>query len=412
MTADNLFWDDAVEAWLQSLDDANLRRHLRLLNRTDAMKVRLEDGGELVNFSSNDYLGLAVSGELKQAMIEAVGRYGVGSGASRLICGTHGPHAELEVEIAAFKGTESALAFSSGHAVAVGVLPALCGAGDTIILDKLSHASLIDGARLSGATMRVFPHNDVEKLKRLLATVREKNASSRVLIVTESVFSMDGDVAPLKEIVELKDHYEAWLLLDEAHGVGVLGPGGRGLVAEFGLDGRVELQMGTLSKAIGVSGGYLAAKSKVVDLLVNRARSLIYSTAPSPAIAATAAASVRLIAGAEGERRRQRLRENQHTLLTGLRARNLLQEDSIKSAIVPIVLGAEGLALEASKRILENGYLVSAIRYPTVARGRARLRVTLSALHEGFQIEGLVGSLERCLAEIDRGQATLPEVTP
>lgn len=409
MSVEDRPWDGVVEGWLESLEAGQLRRRLRSLVRVEGMKVRAEDGRELVNFSSNDYLGLASSEELKAVMVEAVGRYGVGAGASRLICGNLAAHEELEARLAEFKRTEAALAFASGHAVAVGVLPALCGVGDTIVLDKLSHASLIDGAKLSGATIRVFPHNDVERLRKVLESIRVKQAGGRVLVVTESVFSMDGDVAPLRELVEIKDRYGAWLLVDEAHGVGVLGPQGRGLVAELGLEGRVELQMGTLSKAVGVSGGYVAAKRGVIDLLINRARSLIYSTAPSPAVAATAVQSLRMIAGEEGERRRGRLWGNRDKLMQGLGG--VISAD-VRAAIVPVVLGGEGLALAVSERLVEAGYLASAIRFPTVGRGRARLRVTLSALHEGFEIEGFVGSLLGCLAELEGGEFASAVVSP
>jgi 8-amino-7-oxononanoate synthase len=393
MTAEKLAWEAEVAAQLRALDEAGLRRHLRLAQRREGNDFSM-DGCPVVNFASNDYLGLAVCEDLKRAMMVAVARYGVGSGASRLVCGSMPPHQALEIALADFKQTEAALTFSSGHAVSVGVLPALCGSGDTIILDKLSHASLIDGARLSGAVLRVFPHNNVEKLEKMLRSIRAKDATGRILLVTESVFSMDGDAAPLASLVELKDRYGAWLLVDEAHAFGILGPQGRGLVAELGLEKRVELQMGTLSKAAGVSGGYVAASRQVIDLLVNRARSLIYSTAPSPAVAATAAASVALIAGEEGERRRRRLWANRELLLSLLPQVDAV---SVMAAIVPLVIGGEREALEAAEALRVGGFLAPAIRYPTVSRGQARLRVTLSALHEPFQIEGLVGCLRRNL---------------
>ena len=238
-----------LQTELDDLRAQGLWRELRVLDEAEGPLVRRE-GRALVNFSSNDYLGLCCSAELKTALQDTLQRHGSGSGASRLVCGTHRAHAQLEEALAAFKRTEAALAFSSGFSVALGVIPALVGAGDTIILDKLSHACLVDAARLSGATIRVFPHNHLEKLARLLAT-----AQGRVLIVTESVFSMDGDTAPLREIIELKEKHGAWLLLDEAHAVGVLGPQGRGLAAQLGLEDRVDLHMGTLSKALGLSGG-------------------------------------------------------------------------------------------------------------------------------------------------------------
>ncbi len=306
---------EEIEAELRRLDDAGLRRRLRTVAPGPGPVLEL-DGRQVLNFSSNDYLGLSQSPELREQMNEAVARFGVGSGASRLVCGNHPAHDRLDQALAAFKSTEAALAFSSGYATALGVLPALCGKDDTIILDKLSHASLIDAAKLSGATLRVFPHNDLGRLEHLLKTTRMKSPGARLLVVTESVFSMDGDAAPLREIVELCETSGALLLVDEAHAVGVLGPGGRGLVAELGLEKRVPLQMGTLGKALGVSGGYVAASRGVIDLLINRARSFIYSTAPPPAVAFTAARAVELVQGACGDELRAKLRAN----ITGARA--------------------------------------------------------------------------------------------
>lgn len=364
---------------LDDLRAQGLWRELRPLDEVEGVVVRRGDR-ELVNFSSNDYLGLASSEMLREALAEGVAKYGGGSGASRLVCGTHAVHARLEEALADFKRTEAALCFSSGFAVALGTIPALVGSGDTIILDKLCHASLVDAARLSGATIRVFPHNHLEKLSRLLET-----ATGRVLIVTESIFSMDGDAAALREIVELKEKHGAWLLLDEAHAVGVLGPQGRGLAAALGLENRIELHMGTLSKALGLSGGYLAASRQVIDVLINRARSFIYSTAPPPCLAHAAAEMLKVIAGEEGEKRRQRLRGHVETL------RRHLGAPEHPAAILPVILGGESGAMQASKSLLEAGFLVPAIRYPTVARGQARLRFTLSAGHLEGQIESLAG---------------------
>lgn len=384
---------------LAALEDAGLRRKLRRLAPSPGAQIEWQ-GRSLQNFSSNDYLGLSTSEELKAAMTAAIALYGVGSGASRLVCGNHPAHEELESTLAAFKGTEAALAFSSGYATALGTIPAVCGAGDVIILDKLSHASLIDAAKLSGATIRVFPHNHLEKLERLLAGARESgDTKKRVLVVTESIFSMDGDAAPLREIVELKEKHDAWLMVDEAHAVGVLGPQGRGLIAALGLEKRVELQMGTLSKALGVSGGYLAAPRAVIDLLINKARSLIYSTAPPPALAATASAAIKLAQSAEGDALRQKLMEHRLLLLTRLGS-----DAPLAAAIIPLMIGDETAAMQTSASLLEAGYLIPAIRYPTVARGAARLRLTLSAAHEARQIEGLVANLLRLMPQLRVGE--------
>lgn len=361
-----------LTAELDALRDQGLWRSLRVVEPVEGALVR-RDGRELVNFSSNDYLGLAGSDLIREALAGGVARFGSGAGASRLVCGTLTPHTRLEEVLAEFKGTEAALSFSSGFAVALGTIPALVGSGDTVILDKLSHACLVDAARLSGATIRVFPHNNLEKLARLLAT-----AQGRVLIVTESIFSMDGDSAPLREIVELKEKHGAWLLLDEAHAVGVLGPQGRGLAAELGLTERIELHMGTLSKAFGLSGGYLAASRTVIDLLINRARSFIYSTAPPPHLAHAACEVISSMAGRAGDERRDRLRAHTAALARPAAA-----------GIIPFILGDEREAVEASERLLDAGLLVPAIRFPTVARGSARLRVTLSASHTIDQVRRL-----------------------
>ena len=240
-------------------------------------------GQQLVNFSSNDYLGLANDPRLREAAIDAIEEFGVGAGASRLISGTQSPHVRLETALARWKGTQAALCFSSGYAAAIGTIPALVGKHDVVLLDKLAHASLIDGARLSGAILRVFPHNHLGKLESHLEWAQREHPDRRVLIVTESVFSMDGDRAPLRQLIDLKKRFGAMLLLDEAHAVGVIGPNGRGLAAEEGLAEEVDVQMGTLSKALGVSGGYICGSRGLIEWLVNRARSFIFSTAPPPA---------------------------------------------------------------------------------------------------------------------------------
>lgn len=372
------------EEELQRLEAEGLRRNLRRLDSPQGRRITLAGSPDCLNFSSNDYLGLANHAGLISRFQENLGKHGVGSGASRLVCGTLAAHTELEEQMAAFKRSEAALTFSSGFATATGTISALCGKDDVIILDKLSHASLIDGAKLSGATLRVFPHNDLNKLESHLKWAREKVAADgRILVVTESIFSMDGDRAPLPEIVALKKRFGALLLLDEAHAFGVLGPEGRGLAALSHLEDRVDLQMGTFSKAAGLSGGYLCASRSIVDLLINRARSFIYSTAPSPALAATIRDCLDLIGGSEGDQLREELWQNIRQL-----------NESAESAIVPVIIGENEAALEASARLLEKGFLVPAIRYPTVPRGTARLRVTVSAAHESADISALQEALE------------------
>lgn len=353
---------------LQQLAAGGLLRCLRPLESPTGTQV-VRDGKKLWNFASNDYLGLARHPEIEAAMIEGVQRFGAGSAASRLVCGTLPPHKLLEIALAEAKKTEAALTFSSGFATALGVIPAIVGPADFVILDKLSHACLVDAARLSGATLRVFPHNDLGKLERLLVSTREKNSAARILVATESVFSMDGDLCPLREIVDLTETHDALLLLDEAHGFGILGKHGMGLAEQENLQQRVTFQMGTLSKAAGLSGGYLAASRDWIDLLTNRARSFIYSTAPPPALAHAAIASLALIRSAEGDSLRAKLQEN------------IARLSSQSTPIIPKLLGTSEAALAAASALERAGFLVPAIRYPTVPRGTARLRISLSAAH-------------------------------
>ena len=377
----------SIDQELAELRAKSLLRKLRTLD--SAQQPQMEFAGrKMVNFSSNDYLGLATEPALRDAAKAAIDQYGVGAGASRLVCGTLTPHVRLEEKLAEFKRTEAALTFSSGYAAALGTLGALCGKDDVIILDKLCHASLIDGAKLTGAFVRVFPHNHLGRLESHLQWARDNHPNARVVVATESVFSMDGDWALLPEIVEIKDRYGALLVLDEAHAVGVIGKNGRGLADQLGLVGRIDAQLGTLSKALGVSGGYVCGGRRLIELLINRGRSFIYSTAPPPAIAAAAMAAVEFMMSPAGERRRQALRENlahfadrMPHLFGGGR--------KVMSAIVPIVLGPAEAAVEAAQLLADKGFFVPAIRYPTVARDAARLRVTFSARHSTKQIDAL-----------------------
>lgn len=386
--------DAQLEEQLAALESRGLRRSLRVIDSSEGPRITI-GGRRLVNFSSNDYLGLASHPALAEAMAEAAARWGVGSTASRLICGTTAEHAALEEELAAAKGTQAALVFSTGVAAATGTIPALVGRGDVVILDKLAHACLIDGVHASGARMRVFPHNDPAKLESHLHWARETHPKGRHLIVTESVFSMDGDLAPLREIVELKDRHGAILFLDEAHAVGVRGPGAQGLAGELGLAERIEIQMGTLGKALGVSGGYIAGSRTLIDFLINRARSFIFSTAPSPAVAAASRASLRIVQSPEGDVLRSRLQENLRLFAGAMKAK------LPPSAIMPLILGSEERALSEAARLQESGFFVPAIRYPTVPRNTARLRITLSAAHNPGQIQDLAATLREGSSERD-----------
>jgi 8-amino-7-oxononanoate synthase len=379
--------DNELKAKKELRERTNLQRVLRQLESPSGALIIINHR-TLLNFSSNDYLGLSQHPALKAAAIEAAEKYGAGSTSARLVCGTLPVHRELEETIARFKKTEAALAFNSGYAAAIGAITAVVGADDTIILDKLSHASLIDGARLSRAQLRVFRHNNPEHLQLILKSTREKKPTGRILIITESIFSMDGDAAPLTEIVDLKNQYDAWLLVDEAHALGVLGPNRRGLAEQLEVSDQIEIQMGTLGKAAGASGGFIAGSEMLIDHLINSARSFIFSTAPIPAAAAAAAAGIKIIASEEGETLRLKLLRNVATLHA-----HFGRSASPCTAIIPIILGEESKALEKSKQLFHEGFFVPAIRYPTVARGQARLRVTLSAAHSTDQVERLAKQL-------------------
>jgi len=380
---------DLFAEQLKALRAASLDRHLREVSSSQGPEIEIA-GHRLLNFSSNDYLGLANHSRLREAAIAAIDGFGLGAGASRLISGTQSPHVRLERALAKWKGTEAALCFSSGYAAALGAIPALVTKNDVVLLDKLCHASLIDAAKLSGAILRVFPHNNVRKLESHLEWTQRKHPGKRVLIVTESVFSMDGNRAPLRELVHLKKQFDALLLLDEAHAVGVIGPHGRGLAAEENLSDDVDVQMGTMSKALGASGGYICGSRHLIEWLVNRARSFIYSTAPPPAIAAAALAAVNFLSSSEGEERRLLLWERVR-LMEELLPRTELNKgrSAAASAIFPWIIGDEQAALNLAAALKTEGFLVPAIRYPTVAKGSARLRITVSSAHQEDHIRSL-----------------------
>ena len=361
---------------LARLDAANLRRRLRLPTQLD--------------FASNDYLGLRRHPALIAAACEALAKSGAGAGSSRLISGTGDGVLALEEALADWKQKEAALVFGSGYAAAVGTIPALVGRHDTVILDKLAHASLIDAARLSGATVRTFRHNDVERLEVLLQKMN--GGHGRILIVTESIFSMDGDAAPLREIVKIKERHGAWLLVDEAHATGLYGPTGAGLLEELGLAPRVEIILATLSKALGGVGGMIAGSRSLVDWLVNRARSFIFSTALPPGCIAAGRAAVELARAPEGTGLRQQLRCNIQQFRGGLPSA-WREKESAAGAIQPLICGSSERALELSSRLQEAGFFIPAIRYPTVPRLAARLRITLSAAHRSEDIDRLLAVL-------------------
>ena len=386
---------DLFAEQLEALRVRSLDRHLREISSAQGSEVEI-GGRRFINFSSNDYLGLASDPRLREAATAAIDDFGVGAGASRLISGTQSPHLDLERALAQWKRSEAALCFSSGYAAALGTIPALVTKNDVVLLDKLCHASLIDGAKLSGAVLRVFPHNQVRKLESHLEWARREHSGKRVLIITESVFSMDGDRAPLRELVELKKRFGALLMLDEAHAVGVIGPNGRGLAAAENVSEEVDVQMGTLSKALGASGGYICGSRTLIEWLINRARSLIYSTAPPPAVIAAALAAVDFLSSSKGEERRLLLWERIR-LMQDLLPRSELDKEhgAPSSAIFPWTVGDEKAALHLAGALQTEGFLVPAIRYPTVAKGAARLRITVTAAHKEDHIRSLCEAIKR-----------------
>ena len=390
---------DLFAEQLKALRAASLDRHLSEISSAQGPEIAV--GGDrrarrLINFSSNDYLGLANDSRLREAANAAIEEFGVGAGASRLVSGTQSPHLRLERALAEWKGTEAALCFSSGYTAALGTIPALVTRNDVVLLDKLCHASLIDGAKLSGAILRVFPHSNLRKLESHLEWAQRGHAGRRVLIVTESVFSMDGDRAPLRELVQLKKQFDALLMLDEAHAVGVIGSNGRGLAAEENVSDDVDVQMGTLSKALGASGGYICGSQNLIEWLINRARSFIYSTAPPPAIAAAALAAVNFLSSSEGEERRLLLWERIRLMDELLpEDRSNREPSSVGSAIFSWIVGDEQAALDLTGALQNEGFLVPAIRYPTVEKRSTRLRITVTAAHTEEQIRALCQAIKR-----------------
>ncbi len=360
---------------LDGLARASLRRELSCTARTDGVTVE-RNGRRLISFSCNDYLNLIQHPAIVAAAQEALARHGVGAGASRLVTGNHPLYAELESRLAKLKGTESACVFGSGYLANLGVIPALLGEDDLVLIDELAHACLWGGAQLSGARLLVFRHNDVDHARALLDEHRA--AHERALILTDGVFSMDGDLAPLPALARLARAYDAWLMSDDAHGIGVLG-GGRGSTFAHDEPVEVPLQMGTLSKAIGAYGGYLCASAPVIELMKSRARTLIYSTALPPAVVAAAIAALDLIEREPGYVALPLAKAKAFTRRAGL--------PEATSTIVPVVVGEADAALAASRMLEAEGFLVVPIRPPTVPNGTARLRFSFTPGHSDAAIE-------------------------
>jgi 8-amino-7-oxononanoate synthase len=378
--------DELARDKLAALERRQLRRRLVITARPDATAA-LQADDRLVSFSCNDYLGLSHHPEVVAASVEATRRYGAGAGSSRLVNGNHPLYAELERKLAALKGTEDAVVFGSGYLTNIGVIPALVGRTDLIVLDELCHSCLLTGARLSGARVLEFRHNDVAHLAELLAAQRA--AHRHCLVLTDGVFSMEGDLAPLPPLAALAAEHDAWLMIDDAHGLGVVGDG-RGSSFAFTPPIAVPLQMGTLSKAVGSYGGYLCTSSSVAELIRNRARSFVYSTGLPPGSVAAASRALDLIATNTELVRRPTMRAREFTAALDL--------PPASSAIVSLVMGSASRALAASAELRDAGFLVAAIRPPTVPPGTSRLRVTFSAAHTALQVAALAAAVRPLLA--------------
>jgi glycine C-acetyltransferase len=379
MTDKTAFIRDEVQA----LKDQGLYNTIRTIDGPQGAHLTV-NGQNVLNFCSNNYLGLANDPRLVDAAIAALNRYGVGPGAVRTIAGTMTIHTELEEALARFKGVEATISFQSGFAANLAVIPALVGAGDVIISDELNHASIVDGVRLSKAARKIYPHNDVGVLRERLAEAREEGAN-QILVITDGVFSMDGDLAPIDRIVDAADDFDAMVMVDDAHGEGVVGRGGRGIVDHFGLHGRVDVEVGTMSKAFGAVGGYVAGSEELIEWLRQRGRPFLFSSAITPPDVAACIASVEIL-------------DSSTELVDRLWSNSAVFKEMMsdtgfdigvsETPITPVMLGDEHVAREFSRKLLEEqSVFAQAIAFPTVARGKARIRVMISAAHSPEDLE-------------------------
>ncbi len=379
---------------LNQLETQQLKRSLKAIGSRQGSQLELANGKNLYNFASNDYLGLSQHPLVLQSFEQAIKTYGAGSGSSRLLAGSFSPQHDLEDQLAELKQQQACLSFSSGYATAVGIIPALCDKDDIIIFDKLCHASLIDGIKLSGAKFKSYKHQNLDQLNSHLQWASQlRKPNSRLIIITESVFSMDGDICDLASIVSLKNQYQAELMLDEAHSIGIFGKTGMGLAHELNLCSDINYHIGTLSKSIGLSGGYLTCSKATKELLINKARSFIYSTAPPPAIAVAAQTSLSLISHCEGLSLRDKLWTNINYLTTQLGP--IQNNISPTSAILPFFTkdGSAQQALAWQKELEKQGFWVPAIRYPTVGLNQSRLRISITTQHTRAILDSLIKAL-------------------
>jgi len=381
---------------VQELKDKHLYRPLRVM-ASEQGPVATIDGREVISFSSNDYLGLTHHPRLREAALRAVSEFGVGSGAVRTIAGTMSMHEALEQELAEFKHTEATLTFQSGFTANTGIIPVVAGEQDLIVSDELNHASIIDGMRLSKAPRKVFKHKDVDALRDVLRDAREQGRADGtpyrlILVVTDGVFSMDGDIAPLPGIVEAAEAYGAAVFVDDAHASGVLGEHGRGSVNHFGLDGRVAIQVGTLSKAVGSLGGYVAGSQALRDILIQRARPFLFSTSHPPAVVAACREALRVFQ--EEPELHRRLWANTKRFKAEL-SRLGFDTGVSETPITPVIVGESGAAIEFSNRLFEAGVFATSVVFPTVALDRARLRTIVTAAHTDEHLDRALETFAR-----------------
>ena len=388
---------DKLQSYLKSELDA--LREKGIFNRPRVLETEQKatvtiDGHEVITLSSNNYLGLTIHPRLLEAAIKAIEKYGVGSGSVRTIAGTMTLHNELEEKLARFKHTEASLTLQSGYATNLGVISAVMQEDDMIISDELNHASIIDGIRLCKSPRKIYPHKDMVGLRRVL---EESRGANKVMVVTDGVFSMDGDIAPLPEIVELAEEFGAFVMVDDAHSSGVLGKNGRGSVSHFGLDGRVALQIGTLSKGIGALGGYVACSQDMRDFLLQRARPVLFSTSHPPSVVATCIAAIEILE--EDDSLVERLWEN-----TAFFKRGLLQlgfnTGNSETPITPVIVGEGALAMRFSKRLFEEGVFAQGIVFPTVPADKCRVRTIVSAIHSNDELSRALDVFERVGKEL------------
>ena len=388
---------DKLQAYLKSELDA--LREKGIFNRPRVLETEQKatvtiDGHEVITLSSNNYLGLTVHPRLREAAIKAIEKYGVGSGSVRTIAGTMTLHNELEEKLARFKHTEASLTLQSGYATNLGVISAIMQEDDMIISDELNHASIIDGIRLGKSPRKIYPHKDMAGLRRVL---EESRMANKIMVVTDGVFSMDGDIAPLPKIVDLAEEFGAFVMVDDAHSSGVLGKNGRGSVSHFGLDGRVALQIGTLSKGIGALGGYVACSQDMRDFLLQRARPVLFSTSHPPSVVATCIAALDILE--EDDSLVERLWENTAFFKRGLQQLGFNTGNS-ETPITPIIVGEGALAMRFSKRLFEDGVFAQGIVFPTVPADKCRVRTIVSAIHTNEELSKALDIFERVGKEL------------